>query len=120
VTPDDVYYGRREEIAKKRKESKKKTILERKRINCKIIAYTAPRTYLCGYRYLPGPPGRKGGLWVRGFSRGYAVIAENTARLSCPHFGLGDGNGHGIIYIDDIRIGRKARYIKPCIPANFQ
>ena len=29
VTPDDVYYGRREEIAKKRKQLKGKTILER-------------------------------------------------------------------------------------------
>ena len=37
VTPDDVYYGRREEIVKKRKQLKAKTILERKRINCKII-----------------------------------------------------------------------------------
>jgi transposase InsO family protein len=37
VTPDDVYYGRREEIVEKRKQLKVKTILERKRINCKII-----------------------------------------------------------------------------------
>ncbi len=37
VTPDDVYYGRREEIVEKRKQLKAKTILERKRINCKII-----------------------------------------------------------------------------------
>ena len=37
VTPDDVYYGRREEIVGKRKQLKAKTILERKRINCKII-----------------------------------------------------------------------------------
>jgi putative transposase len=37
VTPDDVYYGRRAEIEKKRKQLKGKTILERKRINCKII-----------------------------------------------------------------------------------
>ncbi len=37
VTPDDVYYGRREAIVEKRKQLKAKTILERKRINCKII-----------------------------------------------------------------------------------
>ena len=33
-----VYFGRREEIVKKGKQLKVKTILERKRINCKIIA----------------------------------------------------------------------------------
>ncbi len=37
VTPDDAYYGRREEILEKRKQLKAKTMLERKRINCKII-----------------------------------------------------------------------------------
>jgi len=37
VTPDDVYFGRREEILEKQKQLKPKTILERKRINCKII-----------------------------------------------------------------------------------
>lgn len=37
VTPDDVYYGRKESIKKKRIETKFKTIIERKSFNCKII-----------------------------------------------------------------------------------
>jgi len=37
VTPDDVYYGQRENILNKRAELKRKTILERKKYNSKII-----------------------------------------------------------------------------------
>jgi hypothetical protein len=36
VTPDDVYYGRREEILEKRKQLKAKIMLERKELNSKI------------------------------------------------------------------------------------
>ena len=36
ITPDDVYYGRREKILKKRTELKRKTILERKKYNDRI------------------------------------------------------------------------------------
>jgi hypothetical protein len=43
VTPDDVCFGRREEILEKRKQLKAKTILERERINCKIIETGAVR-----------------------------------------------------------------------------
>jgi putative transposase len=37
VTPDDVYYGRRESILKNREELKKKTLLARHRFNGKMI-----------------------------------------------------------------------------------
>jgi hypothetical protein len=37
VTPDDVYYSRRDEIHAKRAELKKKTMLERKEYNGRII-----------------------------------------------------------------------------------
>jgi transposase InsO family protein len=36
VTPDDMYYGRRDQIHERRKQLKTKTILERKRINGKM------------------------------------------------------------------------------------
>jgi len=36
VTPDDMYYSRRDEIHERRKQLKTKTILERKRVNGKM------------------------------------------------------------------------------------
>ncbi|MFH1371480.1 MAG: class II aldolase/adducin family protein [Planctomycetota bacterium] len=37
MTPDDAYYGRRDGILRQREELKKKTVIERKRYNGKII-----------------------------------------------------------------------------------
>jgi len=37
VPPDDVCFDRRKKVSEKRKQLKIKTVLERKRINCKII-----------------------------------------------------------------------------------
>jgi len=45
VTPDDVYYKRREKILKKRTELKKKTILERKKYNGKMTEIGAEIIY---------------------------------------------------------------------------
>lgn len=45
VTPDDVYYGRREKILKQRAELKTKTVLERKKVNSRIMG-TEPKSTL--------------------------------------------------------------------------
>jgi len=37
ITPDDVYYGRRENILRQRKEAKEKTLLARRKFNGKMV-----------------------------------------------------------------------------------
>jgi len=41
VTPDDVYYGRRENILKQRREAKEKTLLARRKFNGKMVKQEA-------------------------------------------------------------------------------
>jgi len=45
VTPDDVYYGRQEKILEQQVELKAKTVLERKKINGRIME-TEPKSTL--------------------------------------------------------------------------
>ena len=81
VTPDDVYYGRREEIAKKRKESKKKTILERKRINCKNNCLYGPKNlpmWISIPSWPPGPQRWPLGSWIQPGLCGYSWKYRST------------------------------------------
>ena len=43
VTPDDMYYGKRDEILNHRGELKLKTMLERKEVNCRMVVRGAER-----------------------------------------------------------------------------
>jgi hypothetical protein len=45
VTPDDVYFGRREAILKQRTDLREKTVLERKKVNSRIVE-TEPKSSL--------------------------------------------------------------------------
>lgn len=44
-TPDDVYFGRREAILEQRVELRAKTVLERKKVNSRIVE-TEPKSSL--------------------------------------------------------------------------
>jgi len=89
VTPDDVYYGRRESILQKRAALKRKTVVERKRYNSTITTGVEIVSWFKGYTVsyllttyseISASPARS--RWKAGPSpRGWAAMEEGVFHM---------------------------------------